>query len=164
MGRDVFERIKKLLGENKINYKVLEHEPTPTSQKAAEVRESLMGIPREQALKQGAKAMIIRSHGRFYQFVLSAEKKIDFNKIKKILNTDSASLASPEQVQEITNCIPGAVPPFGNLFNIKVYADKSLLQYDEIDFNAGEQTISIFMKKNDWVKIVETIEADFSKE
>lgn len=163
MSREVFERIKQLLDKNKIQYKVLEHEPTPTSEKAAEVRERLMGVPREQALKQGAKAMIIRSHGRFYQFILSAEKKIDFSKIKKVLHTDSASLAKPEEVQEITDCVPGSVPPFGNLFNIPVYADNSLLQYDDIDFNAGEQTISIFMKKNDWVKIVEPIEADFSK-
>ena len=163
MSREVFEKIKQLLDTNKAIYKILEHEPTPTSEKAAEVRERLAGISKEQALKQGAKAMILRSHGKFYQFVLSAEKKIDFNKAKKLLNTDSVSLATPEQVQEITDCVPGAVPPFGNLFNIQVYVDKSLLQYDDIDFNAGEQTISIFMKKNDWVKIVKPTEVDFSK-
>ena len=163
MSRAVFERIQQLLDTNKVIYKVLEHEPTPTSEQAALVRERLMGIPSQQALKQGAKAMIVRSKGSFYQFVVSAAKKLDFNKIKKILNTDSASLATPQEVQTITDCVPGSVPPFGNLFNIQVYVDHSLLEHDDIDFNAGEQTISILMKKKDWQKIVQPIPADFSK-
>ena len=38
-------------------------------------------------IKTGAKSMIVRSEGRFYNFILSAAKKIDWNKVKTILKT-----------------------------------------------------------------------------
>lgn len=162
MSRVVFEKIKKLLDKNKVDYKVLEHEPTPTSMDAARVRENLTGMPAEECLKRGAKAMILRSEGKFYQFILSASKKIDMNKAKKVLGTQSLSFANPEEVQKATDCVPGSVPPFGNLFNIPVYVDKSFLENEDIDFNAGEQTVSIFMKRDDWIKAVKPIVAEFS--
>lgn len=161
MSKAVFEKIKKILEENKISYDLLEHEPVRTSQQAAEVRERLRGTPVPELLKRGAKAMIVRSEGNFYQLIISASKKIDFAKVKRILNTSSASLASPEEAQKVTDCVPGSVPPFGNLFNIPVYVDKSLLENKEIDFNAGELTISIFMKLEDWLKIVKPKIVDF---
>lgn len=164
MSRAVFDKIKKLLDEHKMKYDMLEHEPVRTSQEAAEVRERLRGTPVAESMKKGAKAMIVRSEGKFYQLIISAAKKIDFSKVKKILNTSSASFASPEEVQKITDCVPGSVPPFGNLFNIPVYVDKSLLENKEIDFNAGEQTISIFMKLEDWLKIVKPEIVDFCAE
>lgn len=162
MSRAVFEKIKKLLDKNKAEYKILEHEPTPTSMDAARVREKLTGMPASECLKRGAKAMILRSGGKFYQFVLSAAKKIDMNEAKKLLSVQSLSFASPEEVEKATDCVPGSVPPFGNLFKLPVYVDKSFLENEEIDFNAGEQTLSIFMKRDDWLNAVKPIVAEFS--
>ena len=160
MSRAVFEKIKQLL--DKYKYTIHEHEPVRTSQEAAIVRERLTGIPTGIHLKQGAKAMIIRSEGKFYQFILSAAKQIDFKKVKKIIGSSRAALATAEEMIKITDCVPGSVPPFGNIFNIPVYVDKSLLENDTIDFNAGEQTISILMKREDWQKIVNPTIAEFS--
>jgi len=68
---------------------------------------------------------------------------------------------SSKEIKEITDCVPGSVPPFGNLFNIPVYVDKSLLENNEIDFNAGELTVSIFMELEDWLNIVHPKIVDF---
>ncbi len=107
--------------------------------------------------------MIVRAEGKFYQFVIAAHKRISFKKVKQILKTKSVSLATPEEVNQITNCTPGSVPPFGNLFDIIVYVDKSLLLNEEIDFNAGRHEVSITMKREDWQKIVNPIIEDFSE-
>ncbi|HLC58310.1 MAG TPA: YbaK/EbsC family protein [Candidatus Nanoarchaeia archaeon] len=150
-----FEKIKKFLDSNKIKYEVLEHESVFTSEDAARVRNA--------KLEEGAKSMVVRSSGKFYNFVLSASKKLDWNKIKEILNTKSASLASPEEVLSNIHCEIGSVPPFGNLYGLEVYCDPSLLNNLEIEFNAGLHTNSIRMKAEDWKRIVKPIVIDFTK-
>ena len=141
------DRIKQLLDSHKIAYKYFEHEPTPTSEIASKVR----GVP----LDQGAKAMVLRSEGKFFMVVLQAHRKIDFSKMKNILSTKSVSFATHEEVQQVTGCLPGGVPPFGNLFNIPVYADKGITEINTINFNAGLQTVSIQMNVKDWLKAVQ---------
>src|SRR3989344_8756300 len=141
------DRIRQLLDSSNINYKYFEHEPTPTSEIASKVR----GVP----LDQGAKAMVLRSEGKFFMVVLQAHRKIDFSKMKNILSTKSVSFATHEEVEQVTGCIPGGVPQFGNLFNIPVYADKGITEIDTINFNAGLQTVSIQMNVKDWLKAVQ---------
>ncbi len=144
--KEDFEKIKRILDGNKIDYKIIEHEAVFTSDQAAKVR----GVD----IKEGAKSMIIRSDGNFYNFVLSAAKKIDWKKVKMILETDSVSLATPEEVLNKMNCEIGSVPPFGNLYNLKVFCDPFLLQNEFIEFNAGLHTVSIRMKSKDWLEVV----------
>ncbi len=144
--KEVSEKIKELLNKSNIDYKLIEHEAVFTSEQAAKARNSL--------LKEGAKSMILKGNKEFYDFVLSAEKKIDWKKVKNILNTKDISLATPQEVLKITQCEIGSVPPFGNLFNLKVICDPSLLKNEFIEFNAGLHTISIRMKARDWQRIV----------
>ncbi len=156
---NVLNSIKELLEKNKITFSVYSHEPVFTSGQAAKVR----GRGLEEGLKRGAKAIIVRSEGKFYQFIIPANKQLDFKKVKKILKTKSASFASIEEVKQVTNCTPGSVPHFGNLFNIQVFAEKSLLENKEIDFNAGKHETSITMKCQDWIKVVQPLMEEFSE-
>ncbi len=151
-----FIKIKKFLDENKVNYKVIEHEPVFTSEQAAKVR----GMD----LKMGAKSMIVRSEGKFYDFVLSAAKKIDWNKVKDILKNKSVSLADPAEVLKVINCEIGSVPPFGSLYGIKLYCDPSLLENEEIEFNAGLHEVSIRMSSKDWLKLANPEVVYFTKD
>ena len=153
-----FETIKKKLDEEKIPYTILEHAQVSTSEEAAMVR----GYGKA-GMKIGAKAMIIRSEGKFYQFVLPGDRKLDFKKIKTVLGTESASLATPREVEEVIGCKVGAVPPCGTLLGITTYVDSHLLDNEEIAFNAGKHTASITMKTADWMKIIEPVVADFSQ-
>ena len=153
--KENFEKIKEFLDENKAEYISIEHEPMGKSEEVAKMR----GVD----IKTGAKSMIVRSEGRFYNFILSAAKKIDWNKVKTILKTKSVDLATAEEIMKTTNCVIGAVPPFGNIYGIKVYYDVSLLENEEINFNAGTLTDSIKMKTKDWVKIVNPEICEFGK-
>jgi len=152
---NVPNEIKKLLDSHNIKYKSWEHEPTPTSELAAKVR----GVP----LSQGAKALVFRSKGVFFMAVIRADLKVDFNKLKKLVGVKKLSMASAEEVSGVTHCIPGGVPPFGNLFDIPVYLDSALTKNDTMDFNCGLQTCSIEMKVSDYVKTVKPIVGDFAR-
>lgn len=151
---NVVEKVKSFLKDHNIEFKYFKHEPTPTSEIASKVR----GVP----LSSGAKAMILKYKGKFCMCVLRADTKINFKSMKNILGASSVNFATADEVKKVTNCIPGGVPPFGNLFNIPVYCDKRLLENETINFNAGTQTQSISMKAEDWQKAVNPIVEDFA--
>ncbi len=151
----IFNKIIELLDSKKIKYELLEHEPTPTSKDSARVRGT-----RED---QGAKAILLRSEGKFILCVLPGNEKIDLNKLRLLISKKSLSLATREEVVKITNCIPGEVPPFGNIFNTKTYVDKTLLRNEKIAFNAGLTTKSIIMLTKDFLNIVNPIIDDFAQ-
>ena len=55
------------------------------------------------------------------------------------------------------DCETGAMPPFGHLFNMPVYISDTLIQQDEISFNAGDHAETIKMKTSDLVDLVQPI-------
>ena len=150
---DVFSNICQLLDKQKIDYHVSVHDAVRTSAEAAAIR----GVE----MKTGAKAMLIRSMGKFYLFILSASEKVDFKKVKRILGVDSTSLATPEEVIAVTHCVPGCVPPFGSLFGIASYVDKGLLEIQELHFSAGKLTHSIRISSHDWKTVENPIVVEF---
>jgi prolyl-tRNA editing enzyme YbaK/EbsC (Cys-tRNA(Pro) deacylase) len=48
-----------------------------------------------------------------------------------------------------------ALPPFGNLFSLKMIVDEKFLTNDTMAFNAGSLGDSVVMKVEDWKSMVE---------
>src|SRR3989338_7083657 len=151
----VFGKIRDILNKEKIEYEVLEHKPVFTSKEAAEVRST--------ELRQGTKALICKTEEGFIQAVVSGEKEIDIEKLQKLTLYKKIGLANAKEVRKVTGCNIGSVPPFGNLFDLKVYFDKSIVQNDVIAFNAGTHTKSIKMKAKDLVRVVNPVVGEFGK-
>jgi len=154
--RNAFQKIKDLLEKNKIQYKVVEHEAVFTSEEAAKVRGT--------SLHQGAKALVLYGDDKAVMAVLAADKKVDFKLIKSLYGIKDLRMATPGEVKEVTGGVEiGAVPPFGNIFNIPLYADESLFTNEKIDFNAGLHTTSIEMKAEDYKTAALPTVGNFSK-
>ena len=145
----VLDEIKKLLDSNNIKYEIKTHPPLSTSEEAHRIR----GTP----LDAGAKALILRSKGKFMMIVIAGDKKVDMKVLRHYLKTYSLTMATPEEALQVTGCTIGSIPPFGNLFNIPVYVDKSLFRSETIYFNAGRHDTSIGMNIDDWDKVVKPI-------
>jgi len=152
---NVLEEIRKLLDSKNISYKCWTHEPVRTSEEAAKIR----GTP----LESGAKALVLRSEGKFLMVVIAGDKKMDLKKVKEAINTKRLSLATPEEALQVTHCEVGSIPPFGNLFTIPVYLDQSLLRSPIINFNAGRHDTSIALSIDDYQKAVQPVLVDVSQ-
>lgn len=147
-----FEAIKAKLDGNNIKYEVTEHEPVRTCEEAAKVRNA--------TLDSGAKAMLIKDAGKklakegvpYYLAVMSAGKRFQNKAFKKIINCKNIKFASEEECFQVTGCLTGAVPPFGSVFNVPVWVDRSLTKESQINFNAGLRTHSISMSYDDYFK------------
>lgn len=158
MSREVFDSIRKLLDGNDVQYRVLSHEPIVTAEEAAKARGGNVG----ESLKRGAKALILRSKGKFCQFVVPGNRKLDMKKARGVFGVKKLSLAAREEVEKVTDCTPGSVPPFGNLFSIPVFADERLAE--EIVFSAGLHEKSIALSLRDWKRLVRPVVVDVALE
>jgi len=159
MAEDTFEKIKKLLEGEKFEFLHLTHEHVHSSKDAAKVRGT--------NIEEAAKAIVLKIKKRdneyfFVQCVVSGHRKIDLKKLKKILNAKSAALASADEVLQKTGCTIGSVPPFGNIFDLPVYADKALFENEKIVFSAGTHNDSVKMRSVDWSAVVQPVVEDFS--
>lgn len=152
----IYEAIINLLNKNNIIYQLFEHEPVYTSADAARIRQTKE--------TQGAKALVFLADKKPILLVLPGNKKVDTKTFKKTYEIRDLSFAKPEQVLELTNLEIGAIPPLGNIMNLPTYVDKSLLNEEEIAFNAGAHTKSIKMKTEDFLKLCQPEINSFSKE
>ena len=153
-----FNKLKSFLDTNNISYKLLTHAPAKTSEEVAKLR----GTP----LETGAKSMIIKIDDGFIEIVIPANKKFLSKPAKKYFNTNCLRFAYKNELDNLTHCLQGAVPPFGSLFGLKTYVDKSLFDnenYDYISFNGGLRGKSFQIKKEDYKKIENPILIEICK-
>lgn len=142
----VFEQIKKILNEKNIRYNLSEHEEVRTSEDAARVR----GVD----LKTGAKAMVLKSKDNYFLVVLPADKRIDWKKVKQVLEVKEIRFATEEEAEKVTGVKMGSVPPFGNILGLKTYFDKGFLSLDLVNFNPGSKGHSVQMSAKDLISLV----------
>jgi len=150
----VTERVARWLREAGVAFEMLEHAPVRTSAEAAQVR----GTP----LEAGAKALVVRADDRFVHCVLPAHLKADNARLRAILGTRTLRFATPDELQRLTGCAPGAVPPFGNLFGLPVLVDEALTRTARVAFNAGSNTVSVTMRGDDLVRLCEATVGRFA--
>ncbi|HLI05647.1 MAG TPA: YbaK/EbsC family protein [Ktedonobacteraceae bacterium] len=152
----VFEKILALLEEQHIQYKLTEHGPVRTSEEAAKLR----GVE----LRTGAKAMIVRGkENDYYLFVLSADKQLDWKRLRAILGVRHLRFATEEEAESVARVKMGSVPPFGNILGLPTYFDEGLLENEVVNFNPGSTTHSIAMRSADLRALVSPVVASFAK-
>lgn len=152
----VFEAIRTLLDANDVDYRVVEHGPTRTSEESAAAR--------GEELKVGGKALVLKVDDDFGLYVLSAATKLDSGALRKQKGARKTRFANADELKELTGLVPGSVPPFGPpILNLPLHADPTLLKNDKIAFNAGSLETSIVMPLADWKRLAQPTVLTFSK-
>src|SRR2546428_8455376 len=140
------KRLIDCLDEHKARYEILRHPETVTAQRIAQA-EHVKG-------RRHAKVVMVKSGGEHLMIVLPAEHLIDLEKLAKIVGKE-VSLDSEEEFKSLfPDCAVGAMPPFGNLYGVPTYVDKSLSQENYIVCEAGTHTDAIRLSYRDYQKIV----------
>jgi Ala-tRNA(Pro) deacylase len=145
MATVVTERIEQWLRGEGARFRLFQHAPVFTSEEAARVR----GTP----IESGAKALVMLAGDAPVHVVLPGSRRVDNARVRAILGTRTLRFATPEELLSLTGCVPGAVPPFGNLFGLPVLVDEALAAREEIAFNAGSNSASIVMPCADFLRL-----------
>ncbi len=148
------DRLESYLRENSVPFQVIHHPLAYTAQEVA-AAEHVHG-------QEVAKVVMAVADGRNIMLALPAPWRVDFGKAGRLLGVKEVRLAREEEFSSVfPDCEVGAMPPFGNLYNVPVYVDRSLTRDERIVFNAGTHTDTISMRYEDFEKLVRPIVADF---
>lgn len=154
---EVFQKLKKFLKENRIEFREINHQPTFTSEESANVRGEDLSV--------GGKALVMKIDDEFKLFVISAAKKIDSKKIKKHFNVKKTRFATKAELMQLTGLVPGSIPPFGRpILDFDLYADRSVTQNERIAFNAGSLSNSFILETADYLRIAKPEVIDFAED
>lgn len=140
-------RLKSYLDENNIKYITINHSKAYTAQEIA-ASAHIKG-------KQIAKTVVLKINGKIALAVLPASYAIDFDLLKEALETENVRLANEQEFKDkFPECEVGAMPPFGNLYGLDVFVAASLVEDEEIAFNACSHTELMRLDYNDFEKLV----------
>lgn len=149
------EKLKKFLDDNKVKYVSIKHSLAYTAQEIA-ASAHIHG-------RELAKTVVVKLDGKPAMAVLPANRRIDTDRLRRAALARSVELATERELEDLfPGCALGAMPPFGNLYGMKVYADAILAEDEEIAFNAGTHTELIRMAYKSFEGLVNPLLADIS--
>lgn len=132
---------------NNVDYSLISHSPAYTAPEIA----AICHLPG----KYLAKVVIIKVDGKFAMVVEPANKRVNFKSFAQLIGANKVELASESEFQnKFPDCELGAMPPFGNLYDMDVYVAESLTEDKQIAFNAGSHDELIRMSFKDYERLV----------
>jgi Ala-tRNA(Pro) deacylase len=141
------EKLKTFLDQNGVRYVTIRHSNAYTSQEIA-ASAHVSG-------KEFAKTVMIKIDGKMAMAVLPATNQIDFTLLRELFRNKTVNLASEAEFSgDFPGCEPGAMPPFGNLYDMEVFVDEALAADKEIAFNAGSHVEIIRLSYEDFTRLV----------
>lgn len=142
------QKLKEFLDGQKVKYVVVYHSPAYTAQEIA----GSAHIPGRQL----AKTTMVKVDGRMAMAVLPADMEVSFEMLREEVSSGSAELASEAEFRDLfPQCELGAMPPFGNLYDMDVFVDPLLTEDYEIAFNAGSHRELIKIAYADFETLVQ---------
>ncbi len=124
------KRVKSFLEEYDSNLKVtLLNSSAKTAIEAAESLNCEVGAI--------VKSLLFKTEDTFLLCLVAGDKKASLNKIKKTLNIKDVSMASADEVKDITGFTIGGVSPIGHSNELNIYIDKSLERFATLYAAAG---------------------------
>src|SRR5947209_7262455 len=95
--------------------------------------------------------------------LLPASLHVDQTPLRSAASANHVALASEGEFKDaFPDCETGAMPPFGNLYDMPVYADACFVQYEEITFTAGTHRELVRMHWEDLVRLVKPTMDEFT--
>ena len=136
LNKEPVQRVDKLLKKFDENLSVI---ILDTSARTAQKAASSLGC------EVGAivKSLLFKTENTFTLFLVSGDKKVSLNKVKKILRIKDVSMANAEEVKNVTGFTIGGVSPIGHLHKIDILMDNSLERF-KILFSAAGHPNCVF--------------------
>ena len=99
------------------------------------------------------KSLLFKTESNFTLCLVAGDKKASLNKIKKILSIKNASMASANDVKNVTGYTIGGVSPIGHLNKVYILIDKSLNRFNSLFAAAGHPNCVFEISFTDLLKI-----------
>lgn len=148
-------RLEKYLRDQGVRFETMTHPVAYTAQEVA-AAQHVSG-------RRLAKVVIANADGQLVMLVLPASFRVELSKLRSVLKAKKVHLAREEEFDgTFTDCEVGAMPPFGNLYDLPMYVDQSLAGVGEMVFKVGSHATSMKVRFSDYKRLVKPQIADFA--
>jgi Ala-tRNA(Pro) deacylase len=149
------EQLEAYLHEQRVPFVIQRHRAAYSAQDVA-AREHVPG-------KLVAKVVMVFADGTLVMLVLPASARVDLIQAGVAIGAKGVYLAGERELAvAFPDCEVGAMPPFGNLYYVPVYVDRTLAEDETIVFQAGTHTDTITMQYADFARLVKPSVAKFA--
>lgn len=149
------QKLKAMLDERNVRYISINHSPAYTARETA----ASTFIPR----REFAKTIIVDLDGEKVMVVLSASRHVNLDALAQVTQASQARLATEDEFKTLfPDCEIGAMPPFGSLYQLRVFVDRMVTEVDDLCFNAGTHEQVLRMDCNDYIEIEKPVVGDFA--
>jgi len=149
-------RVEEYLRNNNVPFQIHHHPVAYTAQRAAQT-EHIPG-------RLFVKVVVVFADDQMALLALPAPLHVDLKKAASALEARNVRLATEDEFSsKFPDCETGAVPPFGNLYDLPVYVDRALAENEMIHFQAATHADTISMAYADFARLVAPQIVDISR-
>jgi len=140
------ERIREYLDSHNVSYEPIHHPQAFASQEVAHAMH-ISG-------KRLAKAVVLEADGRLVMAVLLASYRLNLAELRSKLEVQHLKMVPEDTLTEVfPDCERGAIPPFGNLYDMDVWVDRAVAESEEVTLCAGTHVDCLHMKYSDFERL-----------
>ena len=148
--------LKEYLDREHVRYDILPHREAYRAVVLAEVLQT--------PVREMVKVVILKVDDWFVMTVLPAGWLVDLHRLRNVFMTNHVRLATEQEFKGLfPDCELGAMPPFGPLYGLPVYVDRSLTEDEYIVFEAGTHSEAIRMRYWDFAALVFPVVEEFHR-
>ncbi len=147
---DAYSRLITFLDQHNAQYRLIDHAP--------EGRTEIVSQLRRNALSQAAKCIVLmvkigKKVTKYILAVIPGDARLDLNAVKALLQGTYIAFASSDIAEKLAGSVAGTILPFSFNAELELLVDPSLLENDEIFFNAARLDRSMALKTSDYVTL-----------
>jgi Ala-tRNA(Pro) deacylase len=151
----MYPKLEEFLRAKRAKYEVLVHDGAVTAQEQAEATHTPGGT--------FAKVLVVKERDGFVLAVLPASCVLDLNRLEGLIRHGEIRLATVEEIARVVpDCAPGAIPPFGALFGVPTFVDRTLTNARNVTMPAGDFATSIRMRATELRRLSAASVGDFA--
>ncbi|HEX6483552.1 MAG TPA: YbaK/EbsC family protein [Ktedonobacteraceae bacterium] len=147
---DTYTQLIAFLEQSGVPYRLIDHAP--------EGRTEIVSPMRGNMLSQAAKCIVLmvkigKKVTRHILAVIPGDAKVDLQAVKTMLQGTYVAFASSDIAERLAGSVAGTILPFSFNPELELVVDPSLLENDEIYFNAARLDRSMVLKTSDYVAV-----------
>lgn len=141
-------RLEAYFREHDVSFETATHSEAYTAQEVA----AALHVSGHQL----AKVVMLWADDELTMTVVPASARVDLRQAADVLGVDKVRLAKEGEFGgRFDDCRLGAMPPFGNLYDLPVVVDPALAESGEIVFSAGTYTDSMKVAYDNFERLVQ---------
>src|SRR5581483_10427692 len=147
---DTYTKLIALLDSHGAHYRLIDHAP--------EGRTEIVSPMRGNALSQASQCIVLmvkqgKKVTKYILAVVPGDARVDLNAVKALIQGTYVAFASQDIAERLAGSVAGTVLPFSFNPELELLVDPSLLENDELYFNAARLDRSMVLKTSDYFEI-----------